>query len=122
MALDLTIAHAAGEPLGSLESVREELSCVFPGIIHGELPGGAEKLREAAAQGIMFPESIRAQWESIPPRFVAEYDGASFSVQLNLGSSAQIDRIHGVLRGVTTAVEPLFSDLERRTGWIVSHP
>jgi hypothetical protein len=122
MGLDATIKREDGKPLGEVAEVRKALEQAFPGIALGQLPSGAEKIRAAEEQGIIFPEVIRQHLKSAPSQFGGEYVGPEFSAQFNLGSSEVVQAVDVVLNGTTVASEPMFSLLEKQWGWVTTHP
>jgi hypothetical protein len=122
MGLDGTIKRPDGNPLGSLTTVQEALAAAFPGIVVGPLPSGAEQIRAADAQGIVFPDVIRQHLASTPAKQGAEYIGPEFSAQFNLGTGDIVQQVDVVLYGATATSEPMFALLERDFGWITTHP
>lgn len=122
MGLDATIQRPDGEPLGKLADVQQALATAFPGIRFGRLPSGAEKIRAAEEQGVVFPEIIRQHLESSPARHGGESEGPELSAQFSLGSSEPVPHVDVVLYGDTVASEPMFARLEERYGWITTHP
>ena len=122
MGLDGTIKRADGKPLGPVTEVQQALADVFPGIVLGRLPSGAEKIRRAAERGVVFPESIRQSLQPIPAKYGGEYAGPSFSAQFNLGAAEMVQQIDVLLYGKAVASDPMFALLERRYGWVTTHP
>jgi hypothetical protein len=98
------------------------LAGAFPGILLGRLPSGAEKLRAASEQGVVFPEIIRQHLESSPAQHGGNYEGPDFSAQFNLGSSDIVKEVDVVLYGKTVASGPMFALLAERHGWITTFP
>jgi hypothetical protein len=122
MGLDGTIKRGDGSPLGPVAKIQQALAEVFPGIVLGRLPSGAEKIRIAAERGIVIPDIIRQSLESTPARYGGDYQGPDFSAQFNLGAAEIVQQIDVVLYGRTVASEPMFALLERRYGWVTTHP
>jgi len=122
MGLDATIRRADGKPLGSLAAVQQALAAAFPGIVLGRLPSGAEKIKAAAARGIVFPDILRQHLETTPAQFGGDYQGPEFSAQFNFGASELVQQVAVVLYGTTVASEPMFDFLEREYRWVTTHP
>ena len=122
MGLDATIKRPDGKPLGKIEKIQKALQETFPGIVLGMLPSGAEKIRAAEEQGIVFPDVIRQSLESTPAKHGGEYEGPEFSAQFDLGPSNVVQSVSVMLYGTTTASEAVFAILEERYGWIATFP
>ena len=122
MGLDATIKRADGEPLGPVAEVQQALAAAFPGIVLGRLPSGADKIQAAAERGLVFPDIIRQHLESAPVQYGGEYQGTDFSAQFSLGAAEVVQQVDVVLCGTTVASEPMFDALERRYGWVTTHP
>jgi hypothetical protein len=122
MGLDGTIRRPDGQPLGVVAEVQQALAVAFPGIVFGRLPSGAEKIRAAAEQGIVFPDVIREHLEQAAAQYGGDYETADFVAEFNLGSSNTVQHVVVVLYGTTTASEPMFALLEQRFGWVTTHP
>ena len=122
MGLDGTIKRLDGKPLGEVADVQQALAVAFPGIALGRLPSGAEKIRAAAEQGVVFPDIIRQHLESSPAEHGGDYEGPDFSAQFNLGSSEVVEQVDVVLYGKTVASGPMFAFLEERFGWVTTFP
>lgn len=122
MGLDGTIKRADGLPLGPVTKVQQALSLVFPGIVLGRLPGGAEKVQAAAERGIIFPEILRQHLDSAPGEYGGDYEGPDFSAKFYLGAAEVVQQIEVVLYGATVASEPMFALLEQECGWVTTYP
>ena len=122
MGLDGTIRRADGEPLGNLAAVQHVIAEAFPGIVFGRLPSGDEKIRAAAEQGVIFPDIIRESLQRTPAQHGGEFKCPDFSASFNLGAAETVQQVQVLLYGKTTASEPMFGVLEKRFGWITTHP
>jgi hypothetical protein len=120
--LDATIKRPDGKPLGEVAQVQQALASVFPGLVCGMLPSGQDKIRAAAEKGIEFPEVLRKNFESLPERHAADYEGRDFSAEFILGASEIVEHIDVVLRGKTIASDPTFETLHERFGWVTTYP
>lgn len=120
MGLDIVIKRADGLPLGPLAEVQQALAATFPGIVFGQEPSGAEKIRAAEAKGIIFPDVIRQQFETAPAHHAGDYEGPDFSAQFGLGAGEMIQTIDVVLYGTTAASEPMFAYLKKNYGWVTT--
>ena len=112
MGLDGTIKRADGKSLGSPDLVQSALSEIFPGVTLKRSLSGLEKIRNAEAQGVIFPAILREHTASSPPTYEGTYDGNDFSIEFYMNVAEVLPEVHVVLRGKTTSSDPLFALLE----------
>jgi hypothetical protein len=114
---EVTIRRPDGAPLGDYSAVRQQISAVLPGIQFRRLPSGQEKIADARAIGIEFPEVLRQHLEQQPAVEQAEFEGDGFSIQLYGFGSCPLAAFHAELRGDGDPV-PVLRALCVPNGWI----
>jgi hypothetical protein len=120
MALDATITHPAGVPLGEVAIVKRALAAAFPGVKFSHRPSGAEKMRMAAEVGVALPEEVREMLAEQPAMVCGEYQCADFSVQLLLPPEGVVAEVEVRLYGSKAAAEPLVQTLLTQQGWTIN--
>jgi hypothetical protein len=122
MGFDVTVKRRDGLPLGSVADVEQTLASVFIGLVFRRSLSGPERLQNLVAENREIPEAIRAHLLESPPLYEGDYQGANFWVELHMSVSEPILQVNAVLRGTVGASEEMFALLDRRFGWITTHP
>jgi len=117
-----TITNKDGSPMGTFESVQEELNRMFPGLVFEWSPSGVKKLAEADARGIELPSIVRRMLEAQPSFLCGELVNGPMSVTINIGSNEPVVCIWVTVSGDGQEAEAALNLFVTRHGWIVNSP
>src|SRR4051794_19110810 len=101
MGLDVTIRREDGMLMGTVEDVQAALQAVFQTIEFGLLPSGPEKIADAAAQGIVYPDVIRKPFETQPASVGGAFESEDFTADFFLGCDDMVAEVGVVLYAAT---------------------
>ena len=117
MPWEVTIRRSAGESLGSITAVLDQVQAALPGVQLYREPSGADRVAAARARGVEFPDPIRQIFERQPARVRAVLEENGVSVLLYGFEADPLVALHAEVRGDGDPV-PILAAVCRPRGWI----